>query len=178
MEYNPSQHTVKLTSSFIVRKKHNLHLRPITNLAIKFPIPPSWASLFLTEKFGQSITVGSRSSLRGSFRRKIRNRECQIETQLGSAKYEPEHSAVMWRIGTYQRTSVPHELSCEISLKAGMQKPDTQNEFAEVTYTVPGSSTGLAVRGFKTDGTSPETWVKYEIQYRYKVQLFPDLSID
>ena len=178
MEYNSPQHTVKLTSSFIVRKKHNLSQRPITNLVIKFPIPPSWASLFVTEKFGQKMTVGSRSSLRGSFRRKIRNRECQIETQLGTAKYEPEHGAIMWRIGTYIRTSVPHEFSCEISLKAGMQKPDTQNDYAEVMYTVPGSSTGLAVRGFKTEDTSPETWVKYEIQYHYKVQLFPDLSID
>lgn len=178
MEYNPTQHAVTLTSSFIVRKKHNLHQRPITNLVIKFPIPPSWASLFLTEKFGQQKTVGSRSSLRGSFRRKIRSRECQIETLLGTAKYEPEHGAVMWRIGTYTRTSTSHAFSCSVNLKSGMQKPDTQNEFAEVMYTVPGSSTGLTVKGFKTEISSPETWVKYEIQYRYKVQMFPDLSID
>ena len=178
MEYNPTQHTVKLNSSFIVRKKHNLQQRPITNLIIKFPIPPSWASLFVTEKFGQQKTVGSKSSLRGSFRRKIRSRECQIETLLGTAKYEPEHGAVMWRIGTYTRTSTSHGFSCTINLKAGMQKPDTQNEFAEVMYTVPGSSTGLTVKEFKTEVNSPETWVKYEIQYHYKVQMFPDLSID
>jgi hypothetical protein len=26
--------------------------------------------------------------------------------------------------------------------------------------------------------STPERWVKYEIHYRYRVQMFPDLSID
>lgn len=180
MEYHQTQHNVKITSSFIVRKKHNLRQRPITNLIIKFPIPSSWSSLFMTEnKFGNQRSIGSTASLRGSFRRKIKTRECQIETHLGSAKYEPEHQAIMWRIGTYSNTSQPHTFSCDIMLKTGMQKPDMVNEKAEVTYTVPGTSTGVTVKGFHVEGgSSPETWVKYEIQYRYEVQMFPDLSID
>ena len=59
-----------------------------------------------------------------------------------------------------------------------MQKPDMQNEQAVVTYAVPGSSTGISVKGFHVEGEKPETWVKYEIQYKYRVQMFPDLSID
>ena len=180
MEYNQTQHSVKITSSFIVRKKHNLRQRPITNLIIKFPIPSSWSSLFLTEsKFGTQRSIGSTASLRGSFRRKIKTRDCQIETHLGSARYELEHQAIMWRIGTYNTTTQPHTFECQITLKSGMQKPDMVNEKAEVTYTVPGTSNGLAVKGFQVEGsTAPETWVKYEIQYRYEVQMFPDLSID
>ena len=180
MEYHQTQHNVKITSSFIVRKKHNLRQRPITNLVIRFPIPTAWSSLFLTEgKFGQQRSIGSTASLRGSFRRKIKTRECQIETHLGSARYEAEHQAIMWRIGTYSNTSQPHTFSCDIMLKPGMQKPDMVSEKAEVTYTVPGTSTGVAVKGFEVEGgSSPETWVKYEIQYRYEVQMFPDLSID
>lgn len=180
MEYHQTQHNVKISSSFIVRKKHNLRQRPITNLVIRFPIPTSWSSLFQTEgKFGQQQTIGSTASLRGSFRRKIKTRECRVETHLGSARYEAEHQAIMWRIGTYSTTSQPHTFSCDIMLKPGMQKPDMVNEKAEVTYTVPGTSTGIAVKSFEVEGAStPETWVKYEIQYRYEVQMFPDLSID
>ena len=180
MEYNQTQHSVRITANFVVRKKHNLQQRPITNLIIKFPVPTSWSSLFVTEtKLGQQRSIGSTSTLRGSFRRKIKTRECQIETHLGSAKYEPEHLAIMWRLGTYTNSSAPHTFLCNIQLKSGMQKPDMQNEQAEVTYTVPGSSTGLAVKGFHVEGEHKlDTWVKYEIQYRYGVQMFPDLSID
>ena len=180
MEYNQTQHSVRITSSFIVRKKHNLQQRPITDLIIKFPIPSSWSSLFLMEsKFGQQRTIGSTASLRGSFRRKIKTRDCQVETHLGSAKYEPEHQAIMWRLGTYANSSQPHTFTCNIQLKPGMQKPDVQSEQAIVTYNVPGSSTGIVIKGLNVEGDSkPETWVKFDIQYNYRVQMFPDLSID
>ncbi len=180
MEYNQTQHSVRITSSFVVRKKHNLQQRPITDLIIKFPVPTSWSSIFLTEtKFGQQRTIGSTASLRGSFRRKIKTRECQIETHLGSAKYEPEHQAIMWRLGTYSNSTQPHTFICDIQLKSSIQKPDVQTEQAIVTYTVPGSSTGIVIKGLSVDGdTKPETWVKFEIQYKYNVQMFPDLSID
>ncbi len=61
-----------------------------------------------------------------------------------------------------------------------MHQPDVQTEHAEVSYSIPGSSTGLQIRSFKVkkSKSQPERWVKYEIQYRYKVQMFPDLSID
>ncbi len=59
-----------------------------------------------------------------------------------------------------------------------MHKPDVTSEHALVTYTLMGSSTGLQIRAFKVDKVVPERWVKYEIEYRYRVQMFPDLSID
>ena len=59
-----------------------------------------------------------------------------------------------------------------------MHRPDITKEHCEVSYTLPGSSTGLEVRGFKVQKSTPERWVKYEIHYRYRVQIFPDLSID
>jgi hypothetical protein len=64
------------------------------------------------------------------------------------------------------------------SLPAGMHRPDITKEQCEVSYTLQGSSTGLEVRGFKVQKSTPERWVKYEIHYRYRVQMFPDLSID
>jgi hypothetical protein len=59
-----------------------------------------------------------------------------------------------------------------------MHRPDITKEYCEVSYTLPGSSTGLEVRGFKVQKSTPERWVKYEIHYRYRVQMFPHLSID
>ena len=59
-----------------------------------------------------------------------------------------------------------------------MHRPDITKEHCEVSYTLPGSSTGLEVRGFKVQKSTPERWVKYEIHYRYRVQMFPKLSID
>lgn len=179
MEYSEQRNTVRISSSFSVRKKHNIKLRPIKDLVIRFPIPASWSSLFRADTvFGGSKSVRSTSSLRGSFRRKIKSSSCQIHTQLGSAKYEAEHGSILWRIGQYVETPVPHTLRCDIQLQSGMHKPDIMSEHAEVSFTLPGSSTGLQIRAFKVDKCTPERWVKYEILYRYRVQMFPDLSID
>ncbi len=120
MEYNEQRNTVRITSSFSVRKKHNIKIRPVKDLHIKFPIPSSWNSLFLTETvFGGTKSVRSTSSLRGSFRRKIKTSSCQIDTLLGSAKYEPEHGSIIWRIGNYVETEVPHTFRCDIQLSSG-----------------------------------------------------------
>ena len=179
MEYNEYQNHVHIKASFIVRKKLNLRLRPIKEFVIKFPIPASWSSLFMAEgRFGRSRSVRSTSALRGSFRHKVRSQNCQIEVHIGNARYEPEHNAVMWRIGHYTRTSQPHTFTCDIDLKSGMHRPDPNSEHAEVSYSIPGSSTGLAVRAFKVQTQVPEKWVKYEILYHYRVQMFQDLSID
>ena len=60
----------------------------------------------------------------------------------------------------------------------GMPKCDIGAYHTEVMYTIPGNSTGLQVCSFQVADTTPEKWVKYEIQYHYKVQMFPDLSVD
>lgn len=120
MEYNQQRHTVRITASFSLRKNHNLHLRPVEDLVIKFPIPSSWSSQFLAvSTFGSKKSVQSTSVLRGSFRRKIKSISCQIETQLGSAMYEPEYGAVMWRIGHYVESHLPHNFRCDLELKPG-----------------------------------------------------------
>lgn len=120
MEYSEQRNTVRITSSFSIRKKHNIKLRPIKDLVIRFPIPASWTSLFRAETmFGVTKSVRSTAALRGSFRRKIKSSSCQIETQLGSAKFESEHGSILWRIGHYVDTPVPHTFSCDIELKSG-----------------------------------------------------------
>ena len=46
-------------------------------------------------------------------------------------------------------------------------------------YTVPRLHFNpFQIRTFKAEGCNPERWVKYEINYKYRVQMFPDLSID
>lgn len=120
MEYNETRNSVRISASLNVRKKLNIRLRPIKDLVMKFPIPSSWSPLFLAEgRFGGKHSVRSTSALRGSFRRKVRTRSCQIETQLGSAMYEPEHGAVMWRVGSYLRTDTQHTFRCDVQLKSG-----------------------------------------------------------
>ena len=64
------------------------------------------------------------------------------------------------------------------SSSPGMHRPDVHEEHAEVSYSLPGTSTGLSVKDFSVAPQSPEKWVKYEILYHYRVQMFPDLSID
>ena len=153
MEYNEYQNHVRIKASFIVRKKLNLRLRPIKEFVIKFPIPASWCNQF-------------------EFRRiKVRYLISQIEVHIGNACYEPKHNAVMWRIGHYTRTSKPH--TCDI-IKSGMHQPDPNMEHAEVFYSIPGSSTGLAVKAFKAQTKVPEKWVKYETLYHYRVQMLQD----
>ena len=121
MEYSEQRNTVRITSSFSIRKKHNNKLRPIKDLVIRFPIPASWSPLFQAETvFGGTKSVRSTTALRGSFRRKIKSSSCQLETQLGSAKYEAEHGSILWRIGNYVESTVPHTLRCDIQLKSGM----------------------------------------------------------
>jgi hypothetical protein len=119
MEYSEQRNTVRITSTFSIRKKHNIKLRPIKDLVIRFPVPASWSSLFRADTMLGSKAVRSTSALRGSFRRKIKSSTCQIETQLGSAKYEAEHGSILWRIGHYVETPVPHTLRCDIQLKSG-----------------------------------------------------------
>jgi hypothetical protein len=38
---------------------------------------------------------------------------------IGSAKYEPEHGAILWRIGQYIESTLPHNFRCDIQLKSG-----------------------------------------------------------
>ena len=120
MEYSDNMNRVTFTASFQVRKTLNLQHSPISDLLIKFPVPSSWSPLFLASTtFGGKKSVRNTSALRNSFRRKIRSSTCQITTHLGSAKYEPEHAAILWRIGSYTRSSTPHTFRCEVQLKPG-----------------------------------------------------------
>ena len=45
---------------------------------------------------------------------------CSVQVHMGSAKYESEHSAVVWRVGHYFRTDTPHTFRCDIQLKQGL----------------------------------------------------------
>lgn len=124
MMLNEDRNMVTITASFSVRKKLNIRLRPIDNLVIKFPIASSWSTLFLADtRFGGKKSVRSTAALRGSFRRKVRSGACHIETEMGSAKYEPEQGAIMWRIGHYTRSTIPHTFRCEVQLRAGEFAP-------------------------------------------------------
>lgn len=178
IEFDEIHSTVRMNASFSVRKKLDLLVKPITDLVFKFPVPVGWAGLFLADTTFGRKPVHSTTALRGSFRRKVKTSSCQITVHMGSAKYEPEHGAIMWRLGHYTRTSLPHTFSCDIHLQPGMPRCDISTYHGEVTYNIPGNSTGLQVCSFQVAGTVPEKWVKYEIQYHYKVQMFPDLSVD
>ena len=120
MEFNDELNTVRITASFSIRKKVNLNLRPIKDLLLQFPIQSSWSPLFLADtRFGGKKSVRSTTALRGSFRRKVKSSDCVIETFLGSAKYEPEHGAIVWRVGHYMRSEIPHTFRCDMQLKSG-----------------------------------------------------------
>lgn len=122
IDFDELRSTVRMTASFSVRKKLDLLLKPVTDLTFKFPVPAAWAGLFLADTTFGPTPVRSTASLRGSFRRKVKSRSCQVTVHLGSAKYEPEHGAIMWRLGHYARSSLPHTFSCDIHLQPGKKK--------------------------------------------------------
>ena len=164
-----------MSSSIYVRRKLNLRSKPIKNLLLRFPVPPSWRHTFSTAtRFGKKSV---RSSSRGSFRRNVKSPSCRVTTSAGHSKYIPELGAVVWEIGTYQHSTFQYNFMCEVDYRAGMQSPTGLEMTAEVEYTVPGSSSGLSVRALKIDRRA-EKWVRYEIQYQYKVQMYPELAYD
>ena len=63
----------------------------------------------------------------------------QPQVHMGSAKYEPEHAAVVWRVGHYLRSDSPHTFRCDIQLKQG-QRSITRYIFEKISVSAGSTS--------------------------------------
>ena len=94
----------------------------LTNVVMKFPIPELWASLFIrTTRMGRRSVKSTRHF---GFRRSLGTDICQIQTNVGKAKYEAEFGAVVWRIGNMMSGHLPDmdnkpAFHCQLELLPG-----------------------------------------------------------
>ncbi|XP_074659608.1 uncharacterized protein LOC141912249 [Tubulanus polymorphus] len=158
---------------------------PCEDIQIRFPIPESWIYLFRIEKrFGYgSVKSATRKpgKIKGIERLTMMAQgfatPSLIEVDVGSAKYEHIHRAIVWRVarlperhhGAYKT----HLFVCRIDLGAHDDIPEMYEKYAEVEYTMPGSTVSrTAVRSISVDNPNPpEKWVRYIAKYEYKVEI-------
>lgn len=148
------------------------------NVCLYFPIPETWISLFRKEKlFRGEKSIRSTSAQKAI---KIRNRfnrpACTIEVSTGSAKYEPEYKAIVWRIdqlpllNTTAPADAPHDFTCHIQTRDLPEnfKPHCTMEY-EIPYTVA-SDTNIV--NFKVSDQKLDTQeITYCAYYSYHIQM-------
>ena len=148
------------------------------NICLYFPIPEIWISLFMKEKiFRGEKSIQSISAKKAIKKRNRFNRPaCTIEVSTGSAKYEPEYRAIVWRINqlpllnTTLPADTPHDFTCHIQTRDVPEsfKPHCVMEY-EIPYTVA-SDTNIV--NFKVSDKKITTQeVTYCAYYSYHIQM-------
>ena len=156
------------------------------NISLYFPIPESWVPLFMKEKFfrGEKSIKSTSTWKAVKMRNKINQPPCTMEVSTGSAKYEPEYKAVVWRISqlpllnTTAPADAPHDFICCIQTmdtsnwnSSGLPedfKPHCVMEY-EIPYTVA-SDTNIV--NFKvSDQKIAIQEVTYNSYYSYHIQV-------
>ncbi|XP_065845196.1 stonin-1-like isoform X2 [Oscarella lobularis] len=100
---------------------HALHF---SNVVLKFPVPSAWACLFVkATRLGKKKSV--KSYRRMGIRLSLASDSCQIQANVGRAKYEPEFGALAWRIGSLPggpvlETKDRPTMSCQLQLHQGI----------------------------------------------------------
>ena len=151
------------------------------NVVFRFPIPETWVPLFRKSKVfgGEKSIKSTRSHKAAGIKSRLRNSKCSIVVSLGSAKYEPEYSAVVWRIEKlpfiHSKVPVdaPQTLVCRLDLPHGMECPASYEPHAEVeydvSYTLVSDTTIVAIK--VSNENLPEKWTSYRASYRYHINM-------
>ena len=152
------------------------------NIVFRFPIPDSWVSLLRTNKpFGGEKSIkSSRGRKATGIKGRLKNSKCSMAASLGTAKYEPEYGAIMWRIEKLPLiqskipADAPHTLTCRLELPAGMDFPDHSYEpYAELSYDIAyvlvSDTTVIAVK--VSNQNIPEKWVCYRSFYHHHIKM-------
>ena len=151
------------------------------NVVFRFPIPDSWVPLFRRSKpFGGEKSIKSTKGRRAmGIKGRLKNSKCWIAASLGTAKYEPEYAAIMWRIDKLPLiqskipVDAPQTLTCRLELPAGMEYPEHYEPYAELSYDIAyvlvSDTTVIAVK--VSNQNIPEKWVCYRSFYHYHIQM-------
>ncbi|XP_065179617.1 stonin-1-like [Sycon ciliatum] len=143
-----------------------------------FPVPGSWHNILVKRVplFGyRSVKSGDNAV---GLRSERSTPHATLEASFGTAKYEPENSAIVWRMDKFPpQAGARVALSCHFQVQPGMTKTDFVNQTAMLRYQVVGSCvSGAQVWGLKITPTPRKPikkWVRYETDFRYQVDLRP-----
>ena len=151
------------------------------NICLYFPIPDTWAPLFMMEKrFGGEKSITSTNSQKAIKMRNQKNRPLTtIEVSTGSAKYEPEYKSIVWRINSLPllNTTAPadstHDFKCHIQSMSSSTLPDDYKPTCVMEYEIPYTvASDTNVVNFKVlDKKIATREVSYHTYYTYEIQL-------
>ena len=155
------------------------HIR--NNVIVRFPIPHTWTPMFVKSRSfsGQKRYVQAKADLRQGTQGLGRTNRCNLQVNAGRSTYEPEYSAIVWRLGDlpYVLSGLPADavntFKCELSLPFEVNLPDEFCPYAEVEFEVSNAvGSEISIREvLLSDGRVPDKWVCYRAIYSYKVLL-------
>lgn len=102
---------------------------------------------------------------------------------VGSAKYEPESEALVWRIEDFPTDRDANGvLTCRLELTPAMDKADFENKQCIMRYGVAGSCvSGASVWSLQVPTVQvkpPKKWVKYDTKFRYVIDMLPSTKYE
>ncbi|XP_065347518.1 LOW QUALITY PROTEIN: protein stoned-B-like [Cloeon dipterum] len=160
---------------------------PCEDIMLRIPIPESWIYLFRIEKHFRYGSVKSAHRRTG----KVKGLErilgtvdtldqSLIEVTSGSAKYEHQHHAIVWRIARLpkegQGAYTNHELVSKFTLTSFDQIPEELAKYCWLEFTMPSTHAShttvrsLSVLGDR-DEDPPEKCVRHLARCEYRIEI-------
>ncbi|KAA0710992.1 Stonin-2 Stoned B [Triplophysa tibetana] len=153
-----------------------LTLIPCENVAIRYPIPESWAKNFRRESVTGEKSLKARFNKGASFgSTSVSGAEPAMRVTLGTAKYEQAFKSVVWRFSRLpDKNSAlghPHTFFCRLELGSDWEVPPKFECLVEVEFDMPSASASKAtVRSLSVgDKTDLKKWITYKSHYAYQV---------
>ena len=148
-------------------------------IVARFGIPDSWSSVFIR---AQSLTrkrqyMKAKSNSKSFAPGIARMTSCFLEVSIGTARYEPEYKALVWRLGDLPvlEKQVPADavqtLRCHIILPFEIDYSDRSILDVDVEFEVNHSvGSDIQIQEVLLPGKGiPDKWVCYRSAYSYKV---------
>ncbi|XP_053366234.1 stonin-2 [Clarias gariepinus] len=151
---------------------------PCENVAIRYPIPDTWAKNFRRESVTGEKSLKARFNKGASFgSTSISGSEPAMRVTLGTAKYEQAFKAVVWRISRLpDKNSAlghPHTFFCRLELGSDREVPEQFQSVLEVEFDMPAASASkTTVRSLSIqDRAELKKWITYKAHYSYQVEI-------
>ncbi|KAB5562627.1 hypothetical protein PHYPO_G00020110 [Pangasianodon hypophthalmus] len=155
-----------------------LTLIPCENVAIRYPIPDTWAKNFRRESVTGEKSLKARFNKGASFgSTSTSGSEPAMRVTLGTAKYEQAFRAVVWRISRLpDKNSAlghPHTFFCRLELGSDWEVPHKFQSKLEVEFDMPAASASkTTIRSLSVrDRAELKKWITYKAHYSYEVEI-------
>ncbi|KAK2843019.1 hypothetical protein Q7C36_011234 [Tachysurus vachellii] len=165
-------------STGFLSNRDPLTLIPCENIAIRYPIPETWAKNFRRESVTGEKSLKARFNKGASFGSiSTSGSEPAMRVTLGTAKYEQAFRAVVWRISRLpDKNSAlghPHTFFCHLELGSDREVPNKFQSVLEVEFDMPAASASkTTVRSLSVrDRAELKKWITYKAHYSYQVEI-------